>query len=65
MTPERLAALPDGLVRRLKDAVVIADIATIEEIVTEIHPIDAGLAERITELAREFEYQKILETVRL
>ena len=48
---------------RLKDAAVIADIATIEKIVTEIRPIDAGLAERIAELAGEFEYQKILELV--
>ena len=63
VTPERLAALPDGLMGCLKDAAVIADIATIEKIVTEIRPIDAGLAERIAELAGEFEYQKILELV--
>ena len=65
VTPERVAALPDSLVKRLQEAAVIADITTIDEIVAEIRPLDAGLAERIAELARDFEYQTILETMRL
>ena len=61
--PERLAALPDALMRRLRKSAIIADIQEISRVIEEIRQSDANLADTLTTLTQEFEYRKILDIV--
>jgi len=60
---ERLAALPDDLVRRLRKFTLIADILELDRVIEDIRKRDAMLADTLAVLIQEFEYQKILELV--
>ncbi|GAK49042.1 PAS/PAC sensor hybrid histidine kinase [Candidatus Moduliflexus flocculans] len=63
MLQERLAALPDDLVRRLRKFALIADVLELDRVVEDIRKLDATLADTLAALIEEFEYQKILEFV--
>jgi CheY-like chemotaxis protein len=62
-TPAALAALPVGWVADLRRATIKADLSRILTLVDRIREEDAALADALADLARDFEYKKILALV--
>lgn len=60
LAPASLAVLPPGWTAELKQATIKADLNQILSLVEQIREQDAALAESLTYLANNFEYQTIL-----
>ena len=60
MTLIGLRALPPELLLRLEESLTICDIARIENVLAEIHKLNAPLAEDLGQLAHDFKYTTIL-----
>ena len=57
---EQIAALPEELVTRFKEALTTTEMDLIESIIQEIHQCQPQLGKDLAILADDFEYQKIL-----
>jgi len=57
----KAAALPEALVRQLREATRAADLDRILEIIRQLEPQDARVAAKMRTLADNFDYQKLLE----
>ena len=62
LTPA-LAALPKELLAQLQEAVYASDIELMEQRIAQISRLDSALANQLTKLADEFEYDEILELI--
>jgi CheY-like chemotaxis protein len=60
LTPAALAALPAGWVVDLQRATIKADLNRILTLIDQIRGENAALADALADLARDFEYKKIL-----
>jgi PAS domain S-box-containing protein len=60
LTPAALAALPTGWVANLQQATIKADLNLILALIDQIHGQNPTLADALADLARNFEYKKIL-----
>ena len=65
LTPEALAELPGVLRAELKQAVVDLDVDLIESIIDRIRDIDRTVGEALENLAKNFEYDKLLALMKL
>ncbi len=63
LTPDSLAILPVDLLARFADAIVLADMQVIAELLQEIRAQQAELADALQQLANDFEYDHILELI--
>ena len=63
---EKVAVLPETLIRQLHDATSSADLDRMLEIIHQIEKVDASVAGRMSSLAEEYDYQELLNmTTRL
>ncbi|MCP4348575.1 MAG: response regulator [Desulfobacterales bacterium] len=62
-TPEDIAAIPAELTAKLKEALEIADLEVLNKVISEIRPYNAPLADALTRLAKDFEYDEILALI--
>ena len=60
LTPETFAALPSDLLMNLEQAIVQLDGEMIQQAIEEIRPHNTPLADTLTVLAKDFQYDKIL-----
>jgi CheY-like chemotaxis protein len=60
---ELMASMPADILRRLREATELSDIAMIDQVITEIRTDNETLADSLTELAENFAYDKILNLV--
>ncbi len=63
VTPKALAVLPAGLLSDLEKAAIRADINAIITIIEAIRPHSDSIADTLTHLADDFEYDKILSLI--
>jgi CheY-like chemotaxis protein len=63
LTPAALAALPAGWVADLQQATIKADLNLILILIDQIRGENPALADTLTDLARNFEYKKILTVI--
>ena len=63
LTAETLAALPPELLTRFETVINRADVDMVESIIGEIRPSNAGLADKLMELATMFEYNVIADLI--
>ena len=56
-----LAVLPEGLIRRMRESVVTADLDELLERIHEVEARDPVIARELRRLAELFEYQKLLD----
>ena len=63
LTPAALAALPGGWVADLQKATIKADLSLILTLIDQIHGENLALADALADLARNFEYKKILTLI--
>jgi PAS domain S-box-containing protein len=63
LTPAALAALPAGWVDDLQQATIKADLSLILTLIDQIRGENPALADALTDLARNFEYKKILTVI--
>ena len=63
LTPAALAALPAGWLISLQRATVKADLDRILTLIDQVRGENAALADALAELARDFEYKKILRLI--
>jgi len=61
--PADLSAIPVQLSARLKDAALDADMERVEEVIDEIGAINEELGEKLTALAKGFDYGKIFNII--
>jgi two-component system sensor histidine kinase/response regulator len=62
--PAALAALPADVLANLEYAALRTNITLIASIIGQIRPYDAGLAEALTRLADDFDYEQMLTLIR-
>jgi signal transduction histidine kinase/DNA-binding NarL/FixJ family response regulator len=58
-----LATLPDALLTELETALTRLDIHAIEHTIDDIRPHDPHLSEVLTNLAKDFQYEKVLRVI--
>jgi hypothetical protein len=63
LTPAALAALPAGWVADLQKATIKADLSLILTLIDQIRGQNPALADALADLARSFEYKKILTLI--
>ncbi|MDH4138848.1 MAG: response regulator, partial [Anaerolineae bacterium] len=63
LTPAALAALPTGWVADLQQATIKADLNLILALIDQIRGQNPALADALADLARDFEYKKILTLI--
>ncbi|NIO67895.1 MAG: response regulator, partial [Anaerolineae bacterium] len=63
LTPAVLTALPAGWVADLQQATIKADLSLILTLIDQIHGENPALADALADLARNFEYKKILTVI--
>ena len=63
LTPAALTALPAPLLVPLQEAVEGSDIEMMEQVLAQISLLDLALANQLTTLADDFEYDEILELI--
>ncbi len=63
LTSEDLAQLPDDLLKELKRAILNLDMELIQLSIEHVHEVNASLAEGLTDLTRDFQYDKILALI--
>jgi CheY-like chemotaxis protein len=63
LTPAVLTALPAGWVADLQQATIKADLNLILTLIDQIHGENPALADALADLARNFEYKKILTVI--
>lgn len=63
LTPRVLAALPDDLLAELKQAIVTLDMDLIQDAIKRIKKLNGPVAERLSDLAWDFQYDKILDLI--
>ena len=63
LTPAALAALPKELLAPLQQAVYLSDIRLTKQKIAQISRLDSALANQLTKLADELEYDEILELI--
>ncbi|MCU7928875.1 MAG: response regulator [Candidatus Thiodiazotropha sp. (ex Dulcina madagascariensis)] len=59
LTPDALLSLPEALREKLGRAALELNVESIKAVIREVHALDAGLADLLTTLALNFEYDKI------
>ena len=63
LKPDVLRTLPPALLHELKEAAIRANIATMLQIIRQISPSNAHLAELLTQLTNNYDYQTILTAI--
>lgn len=63
LTPEALAELPDDLLATLKQAVIDLDTDQIQTVIDQIRKLNASVAQALTDLGNNFQYDKLLALV--
>ena len=63
LTPATLVALPASWVADLRQATIKADLNLILTLIDQIREQDPVLADALADLARDFEYKKILTLI--
>ena len=63
MNQEDLAQLPDNLLKELKHAVINLDMDLIELSIEHIRELNTSVADGLTDLTRDFQYDKILALI--
>ncbi len=63
LTPETMAGLPKDMLKDLKDAAVRLDAQAISKAVDRIRGIDSSVADALAELARDYQYDKIINSI--
>jgi signal transduction histidine kinase/DNA-binding NarL/FixJ family response regulator len=63
-TPESLAGLPYGLLHRMREAVLRADLDDLLETISAVESRDPRLARELRRLAQRYEYQNLLDLLR-
>ena len=58
-----LSGIPDALLKKLKQAAIDTDMDNVDGLINEIRELHAGVAERLSALADEFEYGKIVKII--
>jgi CheY-like chemotaxis protein/anti-sigma regulatory factor (Ser/Thr protein kinase) len=61
LTPELLAGLPQGLIDRMREAVISADVDQLLAMIQEVGARDPRMARALRRLAEHLEYQKLLD----
>jgi CheY-like chemotaxis protein len=63
LTPEALAKLPDELRKELKQAIIDLDVDLIQAIIERIRELNGPVGNGLADLARDFQYDKILALI--
>ncbi|MBW2607600.1 MAG: response regulator, partial [Deltaproteobacteria bacterium] len=63
LTPEDLADLPDDLLAELKQATIDLDVDLIQIIIERIRKLNATVADGLSDLAGDFQYDRLLELI--
>ncbi|MCK5194700.1 MAG: hypothetical protein KAQ71_12885, partial [Desulfobulbaceae bacterium] len=63
LTPEALAQLPDDLLAELKQAAIDLDVVLIETVIRRIRKLNGPVADGLSYLAGDFQYDKILALI--
>lgn len=63
LTPTALRTLPAELLENLEQATIRANITTMFQLIRQIHPFNAHVAEVLTHLTKNFDYQTILTAI--
>ena len=58
-----LAVLPDDLRNALRSTIEMGDMVAFNQLVEEVERIDSGFESRLVELARRYDYEKLLEVL--
>ena len=64
LTPEALGALPPELLRNLQKVVLRGESDSVERLIDDIRSHDAALADALAVLVDDFDYGKILESIK-
>ena len=63
LTTKALAQLPNELRRELKQAIIDLDVDLIEDIIGRIRELNGPVADGLAELAKDFQYEKLLALI--